>query len=351
MRKVDFPRRDEAYFDFVVSLKGAVAQHAYGPLKNSYLEEVAGETPAPSHSPDEIRAMMGDRLSVKFNRAVSRKAQEMMWNGVAQAYQPYEQEMVEWLNAPHPEAASTLTLNPDLKLPDYFAKVEFHIQPGSYHADGDMSAIVFEKGGSLYFRKTTTNFRVQRELAKKLPPGNYERILDIGCSDGGSPIAFKLEHPQAQVYAVDLAEPQLKLAYQQSIENDAPVHFSQQDAENLNFPDNHFDAVTCFILFHEMPVSAIRSVLHEARRVLKPGGIMYSGDVTPFRENEPFRSFMSSWQVEDNGEPYWREVLEHTSMPALFEEAGFENVGEFGVAASKVSPKFPWVTLGYKPQD
>ncbi len=350
MRKIDLPRKDEALFDFVVSLKAAVGQHAYGKLNAEYQKRISTEPEPTHHSPDEIKAMLGELLPYKFNRAVARKAQEMMWNSVMEAYRPHEQELIEWLNTPRPEAASTLALDPDLELPAYFAKTEFHIQPGGYYALGDMSAAVFEKGGNLYFRKTAADFRIQRELAKKMPPGDYKRILDLGCTEGGSTIAFKLTYPEAEVHGIDLSAPQLKLSYQQSVEYNAPCHFSQQNAEKLNFPDNHFDAVVCYILFHELPPSAISEVLHEAKRVLKPGGLMYSGDVTPFRENEDFRSFISSWEVENNGEPYWREVLEKTYMPALFEEAGFQNVQEFGVAASKVSPKFPWATMGYKPQ-
>ncbi len=350
MRKVDFPRKNEAYFDFVVSLKAAVGQHSYGKLQGEYQKQIAGEAEPKRRNPDEIREVVGGWLPYKFNRAVARKAQEMMWSGVIQAYQPYEQELIEWLNTMHPEAGSTLELDPDLELPDYFAKTEFHIQPGGYYAHGDMSGIQFEKGGNLYFRKTTSEFRVQRELAKKMPPGNYQRILDLGCTDGASSIGFKLTYPEAEVHGIDLSAPQLKLSYQQSIEYNAPCHFHQMNAEQLNFPDNHFEAVVCYILFHELPAEAIRKVLREAMRVLKPGGIMYSGDVTPFRENEEFRSFISASEVENNGEPYWREILERTYMPTLFEEAGYQRVQEFGVAASKVSPKFPWVTLGYKPE-
>ncbi len=350
MKQIAFPRQDEAYLDFVVSLKGAVDRHAYGSLQAHFQQhQTNAEAQAERPSPDEIAEQIAPLLPYKFNRAVARRAQEMMWSGVISAYQPYEAQMVEWVNTLHPDAGNTLSLDPTLELPSYLAQTEFHIQPGGYYGHGDMTAIQFEKGASLYFKKTTLAFRIQRALAERLPAGNYGRILDLGCSDGGNAIAFKQAYPTAQVEAIDLAAPQLKLAYQQAVEHGAAIHFSQQNALSLNFPANSFDAVVCYILFHEMPRSAVRQALAEARRVLRPGGIMYSGDVTPFRENDPYRSFISSWQVQHNGEPFWREILEQTHLPTLFEEAGFERVAEFGVAASKVSPKFPWVTLGYKP--
>jgi ubiquinone/menaquinone biosynthesis C-methylase UbiE len=138
------------------------------------------------------------------------------------------------------------------------------------------------------------------------------------------------------------------MAYQNAVSHKVACHFSQQDVRFTNFPDNYFDLVTCFILFHEMPQSAARETLREAYRVLKPGGVMFSGDVTPFRESPPWRRFVSAWERDNNGEPFWREILEDTHMPGEFSTAGFVRVAEFGVGASVLSPKFPFVTMGYK---
>ena len=347
MKKVELPRQHEAYFDFVVDLKNTVGKFQYGKLEESYKQKV-GPTASERQSPEEIGAVMTNYLPYKFSTGLKRKAQEQMWQGVIEAYQPFEQELVESLNRTDPQAAATLTLDPTLRLPDYLANNEFHIQPGGYYGKGDMSAYIFEMGGNLYFRKTTENWRIQKALAAATPSGEYRRILDLGCTTGGNAISFKLQFPQAEVHGIDAAPGVLKLGYQYALDHQVAVHFSQQNVESTNFEDDSFDLVTCFILFHEMPIEAVRRTLREARRILKPGGLMYSGDVTPFRENEPWRSFISSWEVENNGEKHWREILEQTNMPAEFEAAGFREVREFGVKASRISPKFPWATLGYK---
>jgi SAM-dependent methyltransferase len=352
MEKIKLPRRNEAYFDFVVELKNTIGKFHYGEMEGRYKQKAqeyaaqhAGATP---QSPEEIAALVEDYTPYKFSTGIKRKAQEQMWQGVIEAYTPYQEELVASLNQLHPESKSTLTLDPGLRLPEYLAKNEFHIQPGGYYAMGDMSAYVFEMGGNLYFRKTTGNFRIQKALAAAVPPGDYKRILDIGCTTGGNAIAFKLQFPEAEVHAIDAAPGVLKMGYQYAVDHNLEIHFSQQNVERTNFEDNSFDLVTCFILFHEMPIEAVRQTLREAYRILKPGGLMFSGDVTPFRENEPWRSFISSWEVENNGETYWREILEKTFMPDEFKAAGFREVREFGVRASMISPKFPWATLGYK---
>ena len=353
MQSINLPRREEAMFDFVVSLKGAVGQHVYGKMAQQYREKASeyqaehGKTPT---TPEEIGELFKDDLNYNFNRCTARKSQEMMWNSVIEAYQPYEAELVNELNRPRENPEGSISLNPSLKLPEYLAKNEFHIQPGGYYGKGDMSAIHFDAGGSLYFRKTTADFRVQKALAAAVPAGNYKRILDLGCSDGGSAIALKMQFPDAEVYAIDASGPQLKGAFKNTEDRGLAIHFSQQNVEQTDFPDGYFDLISSYILFHELPREAVRKTLREGLRLLRPGGLFICGDVTPFRENEPFRSFISSWEVKNNGEAFWREILEDTHLPTEYQNAGYANVREFGVAASKLSPKFPWATLGYKPE-
>ena len=51
-----------------------------------------------------------------------------------------------------------------------------------------------------------------------------------------------------------------------------PIHFRQALAEETKFPDNHFDIVYSYILFHEIPAEIARRVLAEMRRITRPGG-------------------------------------------------------------------------------
>jgi len=344
MPAIELSRQVDAYFDFIVDLKGAVGQHLYGPLQNRYEQQVS-----PAQTPEEIGASFENYLPYQFNSAVKRKAQEMMWQGIIEAYAPYQFDLSQKLNQLHPEAGATLQLDPKLVLPEYLARHEFHIKPGGYYGKGDLSPWMSLLGTNIYFRKTTANYRLQKALAAAIPPGNYQRALDLGCTTGGSTFALKMQFPQAEVHGLDAVASNLKMSYQLAVEQELEVHLSQRNAEDTGFAANSFDLVFCYILFHELPFEAMRRVLSEAYRILKPGGLMFCGDVTPFRQNEPWRSYVAAWEVENNGEPYWREFLEQTYLPDEFKAAGFQEVQEFGVGASRLSPKFPWVTLGYKP--
>jgi ubiquinone/menaquinone biosynthesis C-methylase UbiE len=56
------------------------------------------------------------------------------------------------------------------------------------------------------------------------------------------------------------------------LKHDAPVHMHLMDSTHLEFADNSYDQVICFLLPHEQPVEFRRQSLAEALRVLKPGG-------------------------------------------------------------------------------
>jgi len=64
-----------------------------------------------------------------------------------------------------------------------------------------------------------------------------KRVWD--CATGNGQVAKELVHHFEQVEATDLSENQLKNAVSHS-----KIKYSQQIAEQTNFPDNHFDCVT-----------------------------------------------------------------------------------------------------------
>ncbi len=59
---------------------------------------------------------------------------------------------------------------------------------------------------------------------------------------------------------------------------DAGCSFLREDAVNLSHPDESFDYVVIFFLFHELPFDKKVSVMKEAARVLKPGGKIVFGE-------------------------------------------------------------------------
>ena len=52
------------------------------------------------------------------------------------------------------------------------------------------------------------------------------------------------------------------------------IQFRHAAAEETGLPDSSQDLVSACLLFHELPASAAHSIIREAYRVLKPGGLL-----------------------------------------------------------------------------
>ena len=106
--------------------------------------------------------------------------------------------------------------------------------------------------------------------AAHLAPG--QRVLDVGAGTGIPSLAVAARiQPGGSVVAVDNTATMLEAAERNAraahLDN---VTFREMAAENLDFPDESFDAVTSTLTLMFCPDPA--RVVAEMRRVLKPGG-------------------------------------------------------------------------------
>ena len=60
-----------------------------------------------------------------------------------------------------------------------------------------------------------------------------------------------------------------------------PVTFTTARAQELPFPDDTFDALTCTLALHHVAADARRTAVAEMRRVLRPGGRLLIADFEP----------------------------------------------------------------------
>ena len=106
-------------------------------------------------------------------------------------------------------------------------------------------------------------------------PQPHWAVLDVAT--GGGHTALKLAPHVAHVVASDITAQMLSAArgfiLGQGVEN---VTFREADAEALPFEDAAFDLVTCRIAPHHFDDAA--RFVHEAARVLKPGGVLLVQD-------------------------------------------------------------------------
>jgi ubiquinone/menaquinone biosynthesis C-methylase UbiE len=109
-------------------------------------------------------------------------------------------------------------------------------------------------------------------------------ILDVGCSVGMSSFALQQVYPQAKITGLDLSPYFLAVARYQSQQRHAQINWVHAPAEATGLSDASFDLVSIFLVCHELPQSATRQILREARRLLRPGGHLAIMDMNPQSE-------------------------------------------------------------------
>ncbi|HEU0184625.1 MAG TPA: class I SAM-dependent methyltransferase [Blastocatellia bacterium] len=325
-------RTNQATFDYVEGLKRYVTEKlmprlraAYETRELRYAQKHDGERP---ETLEQVGELMRPMTLYRYNRAIQQASQELMWRIIYESLEPRRAELTEELNRPTENPMGSVETDPDLELPKYYTAVEFHLQPRSYHGD-DLAGVVYDIGVPIYalHRNGPDSGESGRALASVIPPGLYAKILDMGCGVGQKTIPMADAFPGAEVYAIDLSAPMIKYAHKRAERMGRKVHFSQQNAERTTFAAESFDLVFSTILLHELPPGAIRNMIAEIYRVLKPSGLTAHLNLPPYSRMSPYNAFLMDWETRNNGEPYWRAFHE-LDLPAIFGEAGFKDIRE-----------------------
>lgn len=111
------------------------------------------------------------------------------------------------------------------------------------------------------------------------------RVLDLGCSGGGSVAMLSARYPQAQLFGVDFAEAMLKVArpartgWARWLTRDAGPKYLAADAEALPLAPRSMGLVWSNLMLHwlDSPLPA----LAEAHRVLDVGGLLMLSTLGP----------------------------------------------------------------------
>ena len=127
---------------------------------------------------------------------------------------------------------------------------------------------------------------ILRNYLAQNAPTAPQNLLDVGCSVGMSTFALQATYPNAQITGMDLSPYFLAVARHnhETHHPEAAVEWIHGAAETTHLPDNSFDLVSVFLLFHELPADIARQVLREARRILRPGGHFAMMDMNPFSD-------------------------------------------------------------------
>ncbi|MCB2109240.1 MAG: class I SAM-dependent methyltransferase [Rhodobacteraceae bacterium] len=227
------------------------------------------------------------------------------------------------LEAADKSGPGTLELNPDMKVPDY-TRHEIHQQPGGY-VGNPFAGHIYHYATNMFYRGGNDQDQRHISYAAACPTpadGSVKRILDIGTGIGQFAVALKERFPDADVHGIDVGAPMLRYGHMRAIDLDVEVHFAQRLAEETGFPDNHFDMVVSYIMFHEVPAEATRKIYAEANRILRPGGVFYPMDFNHASPRNALRQY-GEWKDHRWNNERWR--LEYASLDIVegMRSAGF----------------------------
>jgi len=244
-------------------------------------------------------------------------------------------------------AQGSLRLDPTLAIPKDMQQLDIHLMPGGFHSEflqGDVAAgalyhhgtAVFAGGFALRARGGGVAKSIARYLKARDSKFKPRRLLDLGCTVGGNLLPYLEVFPACEAYGIDVCAPLLRYAHARAESLGAAVHYSQQNAEHTDFPDDFFDIVCSSFFLHEHSIAVTRRVFKEARRILKPGGIMVHMELPPDSQTNPYYSFYLNWDAYYNNEPHYaafraldlrKEVLGAGFEPRKFFQTRIPNHG------------------------
>jgi ubiquinone/menaquinone biosynthesis C-methylase UbiE len=322
-------RSDEAYVEFIEDARNVLMhaqQRPIGEYSRKLMTEAGISMATDSQSTRAAIDLLMQDPTLKTYYRIKRSLQEAFWSGLIKSFNRRREDILAALEKTDKAGPGTLELAENWQdfVPEYAAR-EIHIQPGGY-ATEELAGLFYDYGLKVFMGGAADNDRLYKGVAMVVAmpeDGKVERILDLGVSAGATTIALKERHPKAEVWGIDVSAPMLRYAHVRAMEAGVDVHYRQMAAEDMDFPDNHFDAVLSMLLFHELPVPVAREVIAEVFRVLRPGGTFTVLDFPGDRERDVYSMFFAEMDAADNGEPYLPDYV-RSNVEDLLVEAGFE---------------------------
>ena len=291
-------------------------------------------------SAKSIEAAMHSEPSYQLYSSLRYNAQEMCFLSVQDSVERALPEMIKVARdaVERSPSGGSLRLAPDLEIPRYVSALDVHLTPGCFHSEwveDDVAQGAVVSLGSRVFT-ASMNFRswggvarvISRWVKHVRPDFRPLRILDLGTSAGKNLMPYVQAFPGVEAHGVDVAAPLLRWGHAVAEHEGIPIHFSQQNAEELDFPDGHFDLIVSSFFFHEIPVKATRRVLKECRRLLSPDGMMVHQELPATGLVDAWEDFFWNWDTENNNEPFYTAFRAQDPIE-LMGEAGFERQQSF----------------------
>ena len=346
---------------FVTGLRRLVTHELAAGLRQSFERDVPEREQRAARNGQYVHRLARSLEAFRFYSALRVAAQDMVYQSVCAPIERQRDTLVERAaELAREQPLGSLTLNPALAIPRSVSAIDIHLMPGSYsREDGpdDLTA------GAVYDNRlqVTSMDLMGRNLddigqsiasyvRAQHPDFHPRKILDLGCTVGHNTGAWKDVFPRSEVHGIDVAAPCLRYALARARAQNRAIHFHQMNATALMFADASFDVIFSSMFLHELPRRDINAVFGEARRVLRPGGLMLHMELPPNRSLAPFDQFYLDWDSFYNNEPFYKSYRDQDPR-ALCRAAGFADERFFERAIPSVSDAVAWKSRDQTPID
>ncbi|MBW3604603.1 MAG: class I SAM-dependent methyltransferase [Actinobacteria bacterium] len=123
--------------------------------------------------------------------------------------------------------------------------------------------------------------RVYATAADLLAAHAPASILDVGSGTGALAIALRHRFPASDVLGIEPGGPMVARARAKAARDGLDIDFRQGYGQQLPLDDDAVDAVTISLALHHVAEGQVPDVLAEARRVLRPGGVLLVIEFAP----------------------------------------------------------------------
>ncbi len=181
----------------------------------------------------------------------------------------------------------------------------------------------------------------RKKSVKLLKKSSPKIILDTATGTGDFALEIYKQLKPQKITGIDISEGMLNIAEKKIQKRNLSniIEFQKGDSENLNFPDNYFDAVTA--AFGVRNFESLTKGLSEMKRVLKPSGEIL---ILEFSQPEKFPvkqlyQFYSEKILPLLGKLFSQDKSAYTYLPEsvnafpygkifkkILEDTGFESV-------------------------
>ncbi len=176
---------------------------------------------------------------------------------------------------------------------------------------------------------------VRNEVLLQLQQYKDKMILDL-CGGTGSQLKLLAKNGFNNLHCLDLSTAMLRIA----AKGKHDIHIYKDDATATGFENNSVAVIIISLAIHEKDGATQQEMLHEAFRILKPGGVLLIADFD-FDNNTYWFSRLAVRAVERmaGGEHYrnFKNYIKNNGLPGLVDKKMFKLVGSkkklFGAVA------------------